>query len=292
MRSTTGRFGGSLLRVGAALALSVFTAVASVAPASAADNGLHKGWDKNGKADKKAAKQAARLNQQAQGQQRTIVVDNGTVVDRSRVRASAPTRRSNTNTGARYTYRNGAYYDQYGNRVYDYRNNRTDPYAQYPQYRRNNTYGNYPYNGGTYGNNGYYGNSSGTYGNNGGYYGNSGGYYGNNGGYYGNSGGYYGNSDPRYYSNREGDKDRDDVARAASQNGYYAGFERGQYDAQNRNRPNPQGHGAFQFGYDGFDPSWGSASTYQQYYRQYFVQGYQDGYNSRGYTRQFPRRRY
>jgi hypothetical protein len=88
-----------------------------------------------------------------------------------------------------------------------------------------------------------------------------------------------------YYDNREGDKDRDDVARIAAQNGYNSGFQRGQYDAQQRNRPNPQGHGAYQFGYDGFDRSWGSASTYQQYYRQYFVQGYQDGYNRRSFNR-------
>jgi hypothetical protein len=93
----------------------------------------------------------------------------------------------------------------------------------------------------------------------------------------------------RYYDNREGDRDREDVARSAAENGYRAGFERGQYDASRRNRPNPQGHGAFQYGFDGFDPEWGSASTYQQYYRQYFVQGYNDGYQRRAFNRNYRR---
>jgi hypothetical protein len=97
----------------------------------------------------------------------------------------------------------------------------------------------------------------------------------------------YGNGG--YYDNREGDKDRDDVARIAAENGYRAGFERGQYDAAQRNHANPQGHGAYQFGFDGFDPNWGSASTYQQYYRSYFVRGYQDGYNRRSYNRDYRR---
>jgi hypothetical protein len=83
------------------------------------------------------------------------------------------------------------------------------------------------------------------------------------------------------YDNSEGDKDRDEVAQAGAQNGYRAGFERGVYDARQNNRANPQGHGSYQFGFDGFVPEWGSASTYQQYYRSYFVQGYEDGYNRR-----------
>jgi hypothetical protein len=106
-----------------------------------------------------------------------------------------------------------------------------------------------------------------------------------NGSYPGSGG--YGNGG--YYDNREGDKDRDEVARIAAQNGYTAGFQRGQYDAQQRNRSNPQGHGAYQFGFDGFDPNWGSASTYQQTYRSYFVRGYQDGYNRRSYNRSYYR---
>jgi hypothetical protein len=88
------------------------------------------------------------------------------------------------------------------------------------------------------------------------------------------------------YDNREGDKDPEDVARAGAQNGYNAGFERGQYDGQRRNKANPQGHGAYQYALDGFNPEWGSASLYQQYYRSYFIQGYNDGpgRRNRSYT--------
>jgi hypothetical protein len=100
----------------------------------------------------------------------------------------------------------------------------------------------------------------------------------------------YTSSAPASYDDREGDRDRDDVARAAAQNGYSSGYERGQYDAQQRNRPNPQGHGAYQFGFDGFDASWGSASTYQSSYRQYFVQGYNDGFNNRDRDSRYFRR--
>ena len=150
------------------------------------------------------------------------------------------------------TYRDGN-----GNRVYDYRGSQVDPYASYPQYRRSQNYG-------------YYGNG-----------------YPNNGNYnYG-----YGNNAP-YYDNREGDLDRDEVAERAAQNGYYAGFQRGQFDASRRDNANPYGHGAYSFGFDGFDPSWGSASTYQQYYRQYFVQGYNDGYGQRGFNRRYNNRRF
>jgi hypothetical protein len=129
------------------------------------------------------------------------------------------------------------------------------------------------YNGG---NGGYYGNNGSYNGGNGGYYGNNGGYNGNNGGYYGNNGGYNG------YSNDRGDLSPQEVAQRAGQTGYYAGYQRGQYDAQQRNQSNPQGHGAFQFGYDGYDREWGSAQTYQQSYRSAFVRGYQDGYARRG----------
>jgi hypothetical protein len=220
--------------------LSVFVLLAGISPAFAQDNGKHKGWYKNGKASEKAARKAnkaARLGNGGVVVGDTIRNDrNGTVIDRSQTRARRNTR----------TYR-----DSNGNRVYDYRGTRVDPYAQYPQYRRQGTY---PYN-----------NSNGNY-------------------------PYYGNGSQPYYDNREGDLDRDEVAERAAQNGYYAGFQRGQYDASRRNRSNPYGHGAYTFGYDGFDPSWGSASTYQQYYRQYFTQGYQDGYGQRGYNRQYNRR--
>jgi len=95
----------------------------------------------------------------------------------------------------------------------------------------------------------------------------------------GNNGSYNGPVD-----NRRGNMDADDVARRAAQNGYTAGFERGQYDAQRdkgRPNPNPQGHGAYQFGLDGWSQEWGSGATYQQYYRSYFIQGYQDAYQQR-----------
>jgi hypothetical protein len=107
--------------------------------------------------------------------------------------------------------------------------------------------------------------------------------------YYGNSqygqtvpyGQYPGYGGQPYYDNREGNRDREDVARSAAQTGYNAGYERGVYDAQRRNKANPQGHGAYQYGLDGFNPEWGSASIYQQYYRAYFIQGYNDGHGRR-----------
>jgi hypothetical protein len=220
------------------MALSLLLVLFSVAVASAQVR------VNNDKAERKAERKAARLNQQQA--QRSAVVENNGVIDRSRVHSDGSDRRSTVHRNANG---NGYYYDRYGNRVYDYRNNRVDPFYNYPQYRRNNGYyGSYP-------------------------------------------NGYYGNSNPYYYDNREGSRDRGDVSRSAAQTGYYEGFQRGQYDAQQRNRPNPYGHGAYQFGYDGFDPSWGSASTYQQTYRQYFIQGYNDGYSQRGYTSRYPQRR-
>ena len=106
-------------------------------------------------------------------------------------------------------------------------------------------------------------------------------------GRYGDS---YGYGTSPVYDNREGDIDRDEVAQRAAQNGYSAGFERGQYDMQQRARANPQGHGAYQHGMDGFDPEWGSAATYQQTYRQYFVQGYNDAFGRRQFDRRYNRR--
>jgi hypothetical protein len=111
------------------------------------------------------------------------------------------------------------------------------------------------------------------------------------GGYYPNGGYYGGTNDPRYYSDREGDLDRDEVAKRAAQQGYYDGYQLGQYDrAQGTRRPNPQGHGAFQNALNGFDPEWGSALTYQRYYRQYFVQGHQAGFGQRSFDRRYQRR--
>jgi hypothetical protein len=93
-----------------------------------------------------------------------------------------------------------------------------------------------------------------------------------------------------YYSNERGDESPREVAQRGAQNGYYAGFQRGQYDAAQRLKANPQGHGAYQFGFDGFDPEWGSAATYQSNYRNAFVQGYHDGYSRRSFNQRFNRR--
>jgi len=287
MTLTTGRLRGSLLRFGTAVALAALVLGASGMPASAqvVNRGVSNQSDK---AERKAAKRAARLNQGSA--QRSVVVDNGVqrgvlvaptgrrgvvanngpVIDRSNIPTQVKPSRNRTPNNKNYTYRNGYYYDRNGNRVYDYRNSPVDPYAAYPQYRRNNSYSNYPYS-----------NQGSNYG-----------YYGNNSGYYGN-GGYY-NGYPNYgsYNNGKGDADRDEVYRRGAQNGYYSGFQRGQFDASQRNRPVPTGHGAYEFGYDGFDPSWGWASTYQQAYRQAFVQGYNDGYSRRGDSSRYPQRRW
>jgi len=284
MKSETGRLRGSLLRFGGAVALAALVLGASGAPASA--QVINRGDSNRGdKAERKAAKRAARLNQpEAQrgvvvnhGAQRGVVVnpnvnrgvvvDNGPVIDRSQVSTQVkPSRNRTYGNNKNYTYRNGYYYDRNGNRVYDYRNSPVDPYAAYPQYRRNNGYNTYPY----------YNNQGSNYG-----------YYGNNGGDYGNGYPNYG-----YYNNGKGDADRDDVYRHGQQNGYSAGFQRGQWDASQHNRAVPTGQGAYQFGYDGFDPSWGWASTYQQAYRQAFLQGYNDGYSRRGYSSGYSQRRW
>ena len=104
--------------------------------------------------------------------------------------------------------------------------------------------------------------------------GNNSGY--NDGGYYEN-GGYTGPID-----DRRGNKSPRDVVRVAQQNGYRDGAQRGQYDRQQGvRRPNPRGHGAYQYALNGWDPEWGSGRTFQQYYRQTFLQGYQEGYGQR-----------
>lgn len=94
-----------------------------------------------------------------------------------------------------------------------------------------------------------------------------------------------------YYGDRDGDLDRNEVARRAAQQGYYDGFYRGQYDRRTgERRPKPTGHGAYQYGLNGFDPEWGWTQTYQQYYRQYFVQGYNAGFGQRSFDRRYQRR--
>src|SRR5438105_3600530 len=83
----------------------------------------------------------------------------------------------------------------------------------------------------------------------------------------------------------------DDIRQAGLATGYCDGFERGQYDRSIRaHQPNPQGHGAYQFALDGWNPEWGSAQTYQEYYRQYFIQGYADGYGRRAFNERYRRR--
>jgi hypothetical protein len=152
--------------------------------------------------------------------------------------------------------------------------------------RRHRNRNNSRYNGGYY--NGYP--------NNGGYYNG----YPNNGGYYNgnpNNGGYY-NGNPNngyynggYYGNRRGDLNSREVAERGAYHGYYDGFYRGQYDRnQGVRRPNPQGHGAYQFALNGWERDWGSAQTFQQAYRQSFMRGYQDGYGRGSYRNSYKRR--
>jgi hypothetical protein len=73
--------------------------------------------------------------------------------------------------------------------------------------------------------------------------------------------------------------------RQAADGGYRAGHERGQHDRQiGMQKPNPQGHGAYQFALDGWEPSFGDRSTYQQEFRTSFLRGYDDGFQGRGAT--------
>jgi len=240
---------GRFARTGFAAAV-MLSALVVAAPATAlADNGKHLGWYKNGKAEEKAqrkADKAARVS----GRQVVVVNPNSGAIDRSRIRTTRPSNRNYGNTG-NYRYPNTVN-NRYptdgwnGPIVYDYRTNQI--YRQ--RYGSRASYPNYGYNPYGYGNSGY---------------GNSG---------YGNYG---------YYNNGRGSLSSGDVAERARRSGYYAGVQRGQYDAAQGNRPNPQGHGAFQFGFDGFDPDWGSASVYQQSYRQAFIQGYNEGFSRSGY---------
>lgn len=85
--------------------------------------------------------------------------------------------------------------------------------------------------------------------------------------------------------NRRGDLEPREVAERAQQSGYQQGRQDGEYDAGTRNfRPNPQGHGAYQFALDGWDPNWGSGVVYQRAYRQAYLRGYNESvsYNRRG----------
>jgi hypothetical protein len=90
-------------------------------------------------------------------------------------------------------------------------------------------------------------------------------------------------SDRDYDTREDGTIDPQSFTKRAAASGYRDGFERGEYDRRmGVRRPNPKGHGAYQFGLDGWDRTWGNRSTYQQYFRQYFLTGHQDGYNRRG----------
>jgi len=96
---------------------------------------------------------------------------------------------------------------------------------------------------------------------------------------------YYPNGYPTYYRNATVSSD---FSQRATQQGYYDGFYRGQYDRQNRvKRPNPQGHGAYEFALNGWEEDWGNQSAYQQAYRQYFLEGYQDGYGNRAFRQNY-----
>mgnify|MGYP000929596482 CR=1 FL=1 len=266
MLFTTNSLFGRAARATAATFVLLSALVAGSVSASAqarVDNGRHLGWNKNGKAadkaERKAERQAAR---DAQRPTTVIVTPNSQVVDRSRTRSSANKYPYYGNNGS---YRNNGYYgnnNRYGwtgpivfdantGRIYRQNNGSR---CEYPNY--NGSYG--YYNGASYNNYGYnpYGYNSANYG--------------------------YGNY--AYYNNGRGDLSPNEVAERASRSGYYAGFQRGAYDGSRGFRPNPQGHGAFQFGYDGFDPEWGSAQTYQQTYRQYFIQGYNDGFSRNRYN--------
>jgi hypothetical protein len=70
-----------------------------------------------------------------------------------------------------------------------------------------------------------------------------------------------------------------------SESGYRTGHERGAHDRQiGTTKPNPQGHGAYQFALDGWDSTLGDRSAYQQEYRTSFVRGYDDGFHGREST--------
>ncbi|HVG31038.1 MAG TPA: hypothetical protein VM864_15110 [Pyrinomonadaceae bacterium] len=89
-----------------------------------------------------------------------------------------------------------------------------------------------------------------------------------NGGYYGNNGG-YGNGG---YN----------VAQIAANEGYRDGLNTGASDGQRGQSYNPQRSHYYRNATDGYNSSYGSRSTYQQYYRDGFVRGYQEGYRQYG----------
>jgi hypothetical protein len=95
----------------------------------------------------------------------------------------------------------------------------------------------------------------------------------------------------RYYDDRRGSLQSNELTRRAAQVGYSDGFQRGQYDRRiGASRPKPTGHGAYQTALNGWDPDWGYAMTFQRVYRQYFVQGYNDGFGRRQMNTRYSRR--
>jgi hypothetical protein len=100
----------------------------------------------------------------------------------------------------------------------------------------------------------------------------NGGYNGNNGNY-GNNGGYYGNNGS--YNNGYGNN----LYRVAQQNGYRDGLSKGQQEAREGDRYNPQSSSSYKNGLNGYDRNYGSRDAYKQAYRQAFLQGFERGYN-------------
>jgi len=100
---------------------------------------------------------------------------------------------------------------------------------------------------------------------------------------------YNGRSYDYTVDNRRGSRDAREVAQQASRNGYEQGIQDGQYDARfGASRPNPVGHGAYQFALDGWSQDWGSGNVYQSAYRQAYVRGYNEVFS----RSQRPGRRY
>jgi hypothetical protein len=88
--------------------------------------------------------------------------------------------------------------------------------------------------------------------------------------------------------NRRGDLDPREVAERARDNGYRQGIQDGQYDASGGSRrPNPKGHGAYQFGLDGWSQDWGSGLTYQSNYRSAYTRGYMEAFGNGGRRRPY-----
>jgi hypothetical protein len=77
------------------------------------------------------------------------------------------------------------------------------------------------------------------------------------------------------YDRRDDWRSSRSLLQQAQQYGFNDGYQRGQYDRQNgTRRPNPQGHGAYQFGLNGWERDRGSSYAYRQSYRQAFLEGY------------------